>query len=480
MTELNKRIASPSSPVTASAETDTAAFARSVMAALTDTSRRTRVRYTIVLMLLFVTTLNYADRATLSITGTAMEHSLGLSSVAMGYIFAALAWAYVIAQVPGGWLLDRFGSKRTYLASIVLWSVFTMMQGWVAGLAVGAAVAALFVLRFLIGFAEAPAFPGNSRIVASWFPLKERGTAAAIFNASQYFATVIFTPLMGWITHAFGWPHVFWVMGVLGIVTAFAWVRVVHTPKAHPRINDAELRYIEAGGGLVDLDAPRTAAIAKPAPKVRTAACIKEMLKSRMLLGIFIGQYCITTLTYFFLTWFPIYLVQGRHMSILKAGFVATIPAICGFLGGILGGVISDALLRRGRSTTFARKAPIVVGMLLSTSMIACNYVDEQWVVVAIMALAFFGKGIGALGWAVVADTAPKEANGLCGSLFNMFGNTAGVTTPIVIGYLVAGTGSFAAALVFIGINALVAIASYLFVVGEIRRVELKESLIAG
>ena len=491
MTELNKRVASPSSsisPATASTETDTAAFARSAMAALASASRRTRVRYTIVLMLLFVTTLNYADRATLSITGTAMEHSLGLSSVAMGYIFAALAWAYVIAQVPGGWLLDRFGSKRTYLASIVLWSVFTMMQGWVAGLAVGTAVAALFMLRFLIGFAEAPAFPGNSRIVASWFPLKERGTAAAIFNASQYFATVVFTPLMGWITHAYGWQYVYFVMGLLGVTLVAIWMRVMFAPRQHPRINDAELRYIEAGGGLVDLDAPRArtgsptaaASITKPVARVHTMACIKEMLKSRMLLGIFIGQYCITTLTYFFLTWFPIYLVQGRHMSILKAGFVAAIPAICGFLGGILGGVISDALLRRGYSTTFARKLPIVAGMLLSTSMIACNYVDAQWLVVAIMALAFFGKGVGALGWAVVADTAPKEANGLCGSLFNMFGNTAGVTTPIVIGYLVAGTGSFAAALVFIGINALVAIASYLFVVGEIKRVELKESVIAG
>ncbi len=286
---------------------------------------------------------------------------------------------------------------------------------------------------------------------------------------------------MGWITHALGWPHVFTVMGLIGIVVAGIWMKTVYAPKAHPLVNDQELRYIEEGGGLVDLDQPgaRVAAV-KPASRVRTGACIREMLKSRMLLGIFIGQYCITTLTYFFLTWFPIYLVQERHMSILKAGFVAAIPAICGFLGGVLGGVISDALLRRGHSTTFARKVPIVAGMLLSTCMIACNYVDAQWLVVAVMALAFFGKGIGALGWAVVADTAPKEASGLCGALFNTFGNTAGITTPIVIGYLVQGTGSFAAALVFVGANALVAIACYLFVVGEIKRVELKESLIAA
>jgi ACS family glucarate transporter-like MFS transporter len=192
-----------------------------------------------------------------------------------------------------------------------------------------------------------------------------------------------------------------------------------------------------------------------------------------MLVGVYLGQYCITTLTYFFLTWFPVYLVQGRGMSILKAGFVATLPALCGFFGGVLGGVFSDRLLKRGSSLTVARKTPIVIGMLLSTSMIACNYVDAQWLVVLIMALAFFGKGIGALGWAVVSDTSPSQIAGLSGGLFNTFGNTAAITTPIVIGYLVKGSGQFNGALVFVGANAVLAILCYLLVVGEIKRLEL-------
>jgi len=193
-----------------------------------------------------------------------------------------------------------------------------------------------------------------------------------------------------------------------------------------------------------------------------------------MLLGVYVGQYCITTLTYFFLTWFPVYLVEGRGMSILKVGLVASLPALCGFVGGILGGVFSDTLIRRGHSLTVARKTPIVAGMLLSVSMIACNYVEAQWAVVGIMALAFFGKGIGALGWAVVSDTSPRDIAGLSGALFNTFGNTAAITTPIVIGYLVKGSGQFASALVFVGANAVVAVLSYLLVVGEIKRLELK------
>ncbi|SUE62706.1 MFS transporter [Roseomonas gilardii] len=199
-----------------------------------------------------------------------------------------------------------------------------------------------------------------------------------------------------------------------------------------------------------------------------------DLVSNRMMLGIYLGQFCINALTYFFITWFPVYLVQQRGMSIMDAGFVASIPAICGFLGGVLGGVWSDSLLRRGHSLTMARKVPIVVGMLLSMSMVICNYTDEQWLVVLIMALAFFGKGIGALGWAVISDTAPRQIAGVSGGLFNMFGNISSITTPIVIGYIIQTTGSFNGALVFVGANALVAMLSYLVIVGPIRRMELR------
>jgi ACS family glucarate transporter-like MFS transporter len=200
------------------------------------------------------------------------------------------------------------------------------------------------------------------------------------------------------------------------------------------------------------------------------------MLSNRMLLGVFIAQYGITTMTYFFLTWFPVYLIQQRHLSILKAGVAVSLPAMSGFLGGVLGGMFSDYLLKRGHSLSMARKLPIVVGMLLSVSMIVCNYVNEVWLVLAIMSLAYFGKGVGSLGWAVVSDTAPKEGAGLCGGLFNMFGNTAAITTPIVIGYIVQGTGSFNGALLFVAANAVTAIVCYLLVVGEIKRVVLREA----
>ena len=443
---------------------------------------RSKARYLIVFMLFLITTVNYADRATLSITGSAMQKAMGITPIQMGYIFSSFAWAYVIAQIPGGWLLDRFGSKRVYGCSIFFWSILTACQGFVAALPVGVAIVTLFALRFFVGAAEAPSFPGNARLTATWFPTAERGTASAIFNSAQYFAAVLFTPIMGWITHEYGWPHVYYAMGGLGVIMTLVWLKTIYAPRQHPLANEAEVRFIADNGAMVDLEDKQLAA-ERRAAKAHTKnkgthgrAVFAQLLKSRMMLGVFIAQYCITTLTYFFLTWFPIYLVQERHMSILKAGFVASIPAVAGFLGGVLGGIISDRLMKHGFTTSTARKVPIVVGMLLSTCMIACNYVDTQWLVVAIMAAAFFGKGVGALGWAVVSDTAPKEASGMCAALFNTFGNTAGITTPIVIGYLVQGTGSFSAALVFVAANAVIAIVCYLFVVGKIERFELAKS----
>ncbi|GGM18107.1 MFS transporter [Pseudomonas asuensis] len=432
-------------------------------------TRQTRVRYLILLMLFLVTTINYADRATISIGGSSMQKDLGIDAVTLGFVFSAFGWAYVLGQIPGGWLLDRFGSKRVYAAGIFIWSLFTLLQGFVGMMPVAWAVITLFVLRFLVGFAEAPSFPGNARIVAAWFPTAERGTASAVFNSAQYFATALFAPLMGWIVYSFGWEHVFIVMGVLGIIFSGIWMKTIYNPKDHPKANAAEVAYIEENGGLVDMDQARGT---NNGPKWHY---ISQLLTNRMMIGVYLGQYCINAITYFFLTWFPVYLVQERGMTILKAGFIASLPAICGFIGGVLGGVLSDWLLRRGNTLTFSRKLPIVCGLLLSTTMVFCNYVDAEWMVVGFMTLAFFGKGLGALGWAVVSDTSPKQIAGLSGGLFNTFGNIASITTPIIIGYIIAVTGSFRWALVYVGANALVAVFSYLFIVGKIQRVELRD-----
>lgn len=430
--------------------------------------RRTRVRYGILLLIFLLTTINYADRATFSIAGDAASRDLGLSPVEMGYIMSAFAWAYVIGQIPGGVLLDRFGTKIVYTLAIAAWSLFTLLQGFSGFLTGGLIFAGLFAMRFMVGLAESPSFPGNARIVAAWFPGSERGTASAIFNSAQYFSLVVFAPFMGWLVHTFDWHSVFFVMGGLGLLAALVFWKMVHSPIQHPRIGKAELDYIEAGGGLIRME-DRT--ISKSA--AFTWDNVRQVLGSRMLMGVFIGQYGINVLTYFFVTWFPIYLVKERGLNILEAGFAAAAPALCGFVGGVLGGVISDALLKKTGSLTIARKTPLLIGMVLSALIIACAYIDHSGLIIIVMALAFFGKGIASLGWAVVSDTSPREFVGVTGGIFNTFGNSAGIVTPIVIGYIVAATGSFDGALWFVGAHCLLVIAAYFLITGKIERLTL-------
>lgn len=428
-----------------------------------------RVRYGILAILLLVSTINYADRATLSMAGTAMQQELGFSAIQLGYLFSAFAWAYAIAQVPSGWLLDKYGSKIIYGLSLILWSAFTVVQGSVGLVHAASAFALLFIIRFLLGLVEAPAFPANGRLVTAWFPSAERGTATAIFNTAQYFSLAVFSPIMAWIISSFGWEYVFIMMGGMGIILGCFWPKLIYSPKKHPRVKAEELDYIEKGGALINLDSND----ASPPIKVRWSH-VKQLLSNRLLLAAYFSQYANTALTYFFTTWFPIYLVQARGMPIMKVGLVAILPAICGFLGGICCGLLSDFLIRRGASLTVARKTPFVLGMTLASSLVLCNFVEAEWAVIAIMAMAFYGKGLAAIGWAVVSDSCPKELAGLTGGIFNGIGGLAGVVMPITAGYIITLTGSFDGVLIFVAAHAVLAVMAYLLLMGPIRRIELK------
>jgi len=425
-----------------------------------------RVRWTILSMLFIVTVINYAVRSALSLAAPALSHDLGVDKFQLGLIFSAFGWSYVMAQLPGGWLLDRFGAVRVYLFAIITWSLLTAAHGAAVWMSGSAAVTTLFVLRFLVGIAEAPSFPANARIVAQWFPARERGTASAIFNAAQYFATVAFAPVMGWIVFRFGWQWGFVFMGVVGLVAAAFWARLVHDPRRHPKVGVAELAMIASGGGLVELPTQKDGDTTG-----ETRRKLGVLLTTPTLWGLYLGQFFITTLTYFFITWFPVYLVEERGLSIVKAGFFATVPAICGFVGGVCGGVMSDYLLRRGASQTVARKVPVVGGMLLALAILGCNYTESNLAILAFMSIAFFGKGVGALGWAVLADVAPRDSTGLSGGIFNMFGNVATILTPIVIGYILLVTHSFDLVLVLVAGAALAAAFCFVVLVGKVERV---------
>jgi ACS family D-galactonate transporter-like MFS transporter len=178
----------------------------------------------------------------------------------------------------------------------------------------------------------------------------------------------------------------------------------------------------------------------------------------------------------FFLTWFPTYLATERQMAYIKVGFFAVLPFLGATVGVVAGGMISDFLLRRTGSANVARKLPIVAGLALASVIVVANFVDSDVLVIAVMSIAFFGQGMCNLGWTLITDVAPKKLVGLTGGVFNLCANLAGIVTPLVIGFVVAATGSFAWALAFIAIVALLGVFSYVFLLGDVRRVELGDA----
>ncbi|WP_017123920.1 MFS transporter, partial [Pseudomonas gingeri] len=312
-----------------------------------------------------------------------------------------------------------------------------------------------------------PAYPINSRVVTTWFPERERATAIGFYTSGQFVGLAFLTPVLAWLQHRYGWHMVFVSTGVVGILWAVVWYAVYREPRDFKGANVAEIELIREGGGLVDIQA-QTAR--RKAPFSWTDLGI--VLSKRKLWGIYLGQFCLNSTLWFFLTWFPTYLVKYRGMDFIKSGFLASLPFLAAFVGVLCSGLFSDWLIRRGVGIGLARKLPIIGGLLISTSIIGANFVDSTALVIAFLALAFFGNGLASITWSLVSTLAPARLLGLTGGVFNFIGNLSAITTPIVIGFLASGD-SFAPAITYIAVLALIGALSYGLLVGKVERIEL-------
>ncbi|MFF7710148.1 D-galactonate transporter [Pseudomonas sp. NPDC007930] len=418
-----------------------------------------RKRFFIMLLLFITVVINYLDRSNLSIAAPALTHELGIDPVHAGLIFSAFGWTYAAMQIPGGWLVDRVPPRLLYAGALALWSLATVFLG-MAG-----SFAALFVLRLAVGALEAPAYPINSRVVTTWFPERERASAIGFYTSGQFVGLAFLTPVLAWLQTTFGWHMVFVVTGVLGIGWALVWYVVYREPRDFKGANAAELALIEQGGGLVDISRAK----GKTPFQWRDLALV---LSQRKLWGIYLGQFCLNSTLWFFLTWFPTYLVNYRHMDFIKSGLLASLPFLAAFVGVLCSGFFSDWLIRRGASLGLARKLPIIAGLLISTSIIGANYLESTPAVVACLALAFFGNGLASITWSLVSTLAPARLLGLTGGMFNFIGNLSAIVTPVVIGFLATGD-SFALPITYVAATALLGALSYIVLVGKVERIEV-------
>jgi len=420
--------------------------------------KRTRARW-LMLGLVFVgTIINYLDRTNMSVVAPLISKEFEVSPVAMGILFSAFSWAFAITTLPGGYFLDRFGTKLTYGFCLAMWSTMTTLQGLVGGFA------SLFALRLGVGGTEAPAFPANNKVATAWFPQRERGVAGSVCSMGVYVGTALLTPLLFWIASSYGWREVFFVSGGLGIGWAIVWFVHYREPSESKIANTAELAYIRDGGAVVSVTSRGEAF---------RWDLFWKLLSYRQIWGVCIGKLAATSTLYFFLTWFPTYLVQERGMTMLKAGGASVLPYLAAAVGVMFGGWWGDWMIQRGYSVNFARKMPMVMGLLLTGTIVLANFIESNTLVVLILSFSFFAQGMSSTNWVVISEIAPKQLVGMSGSIISFASNLAGIITPITIGIIVQKTGSFAWALGFCAIVSLIGVFAYTVILGKIERLNI-------
>ncbi len=397
------------------------------------------------------TAINYIDRANLGVAMPTLSKEFGISPEDKGLILGAFFWTYALLQLPSGWFVDKVGPRISYAVAVVWWSIFT------AATAIARGFDSLFGFRLLLGIGEAPAYPTNAKSVAEWFPKQERAFATSIYDSGARAGSVAALPICTWVISSFGWRTSFVVTGAIGVLWAVVWVWLYRHPSESKHVSAEEREYIAAG------QAPAKAL----GPKVTWGS----LFQHRAIWGMMLGFFCLNFVIYFFVTWFPTYLKEGRGFTDVKTGIFGMIPGLFAIVAGWIGGRTSDALVKRGWSITKARKIPIVAGMATASSIGLAVIVPEAWQAVALLALSYGSLCFAAASiWSLPADIAPTPRHvASIGGIQNFASNTAGICMTYLVGKLLAKTGGFVVPLMLAGGFAILGALSYLFIVPEVK-----------
>ncbi len=348
-------------------------------------------------------------------------------------------------QIPVGSIVDKLGPRITYA-----WRLFGGLF-FNALTSTGRSLGALIGIRALMGIGESPAFPTNTRVISDWLPVQERGFANGLFTTGIAVGAGLTTPLVVWVVQTFGWQMSFVINGAIGIVWVFAWLAFFKNKPSEAGISEAELQHIQAG---------QTVQTEAEGPRLRWYQLFKVKNVWVLLYGLFAQDY----LLYLMLTWLPTYLVVEKHMTLVKAGFNAILPWIAASVGALVGGYLSDRLVKSGWNSVSARRLIMTVGMILSLAIIPAAFVDSVPVAVGLISLSLGGMMFAnSSSWAIVADIAPRGSAGTLAGMQNFIGNLSGWIAPILTGYLADRLHNFVAALVIAGVIGGISAIMYLF-----------------
>lgn len=410
-------------------------------------------RWTIGVLLAAGVLVNYIDRISVSVAAPQLQHEFGLSPEELGLLFSAFFWSYSLAQLPGGMLLDRFGIKTVGRWGTFLWSAASGVTALSSGFG------GIFAARLLLGVAEAPGMIGNQKATGYWFPRKERSRSTAIFDSAAKFANVIGVPLVAFFIVQFGWRWGFGITAILSLAYFAAYWLIYRDPSEDSRLSRQEHDYILAGG-----------ATPEGRPPAGQGVMLAYVLRNRKVWAHTIGYSAYGYSFYLFLTWLPGYLVQSLHMSILKSAGFAAIPWMFAALADLLiGGFFVDWLLQRGLDETKVRKAVIVAGMVGGLAVFGAVYTTDPFWALTWITIALSGLSAAApVASSVVSLISPRGGTATVGGFANLINNLMGVAAPVITGFIVGMTHSFAGAFLVAGLVLLVGIFSYVVLLGPI------------
>lgn len=421
-----------------------------------------RRRWRVAFLLAFGVVIAYFDRINISVSQQALHASFGISLIAFGYMASAFSWTYALMQMPAGMLLDRYGIRRVGRASTLLWSIASFAAAIAPGLGV------FFGARFLLGVAEAPTFPANAKAVGLWFPPSERSLAVAITDAAAKFSSAIGVPFLGLILLHSGWRVTFATTGVLSFLYFVLFYAIYRNPEEDSRLSAGELEYIAGGGSLPDDEQKQ---------KVDHWAGLLFLLRQPKVYGLALGWGAYNYSFYLLLNWLPTYLSIAHHMDLMHSVFYTSAPWLFAtFTDVFVGGWLVDALIRRGADPNRVRQSVLMIGTAFGLAIFGAAQPGSALAALCWISLALGGLAAAApVAWTVPSLIARPENVGTLASIANFSSQIAGISAPIVTGYIVSATHSFAAAFVTAAVILLLGIFGYAFLLGRIEPIEDQE-----
>jgi MFS transporter, ACS family, D-galactonate transporter len=432
---------------------------------ISSTSSVPRRRWRIAFLLALGVLVNFFDRINLSVSRDALHASFGLSLIAFGYLSSAFSWTYALMQMPAGVLLDRWGVRRVGRISALLWSVASFAAALSPGLGW------FFGARFLLGISESPTFPGNAKALGYWFAREERSLATAITDAAAKFSSAIGVPSIGLLLLYVGWRWSFAATGFISFLYFVLFYSIYRNPCEDKELSVDELDFILRGGAQLEDQS-----------RARTGASLGYLLTQPKVYGLALGWGAYNYTFFLLLTWLPSYLSVSLHMDLFHSAFYTSVPWLFATFADVLvGGWLVDALIQRGHNASLVRQTVMVTGMLLGLAIFGAASAHHPATALLWISLALGGLAAAApVAWTVPSLIAPRESVGRLGGAVNFCGQIAAISAPIVTGYIVSRTHSFAAAFVTATVILLLGIVGYIFLLGSIEPIPEPEETHSG